>query len=222
MLYLRSTDAYITLDHIPIHDEDRADIRQIRISGMTNNVPSKTYWVRRWLIRCIAPVTVSVVNGIEGITGLGSERNLGDIGAYLIAGLYIYMLVVTLSWILAGRPNFREYSRRFVLIRIFLPKAERPPPKVWSVLGPIPDEDDKTRVRREPSTGPQPLSGIRSFFRSTSPLDDLLCTFEATRWMTDPIRRTPRSESSRHDIESLSSGSSLGPRITINANVSKG
>lgn len=56
------------------------------------------------------------------------------------------------------------------------------------------DEDREEEVRARPLTGPV------SFFKSSSPLDDLFVTFAWTRWMVRPIwrGREERAWSDRH------------------------
>jgi len=109
----------------------------------------------------------------------------------------IYVLVVLVSWKANRRPPFWPWARTFWLTRGVTTYLA--PDSADSVdSGPGTDVDGDAD---ELPLGPQPLQSVWAFFRSPSPLDDLLVTFETTRPLVRPLhwtrRRNPSDEESR-------------------------
>ena len=150
-----------------------------------NTSPSRTFPFRRLLQRVIVPI------GLFASHQFGLVEDLIEVTIAVVFGLVrivstlatLYAGVVALCWVCCGRPHFSPWFRSFVLTRHLSAKLR----------GLASDETQDAREGEEyeiDSNGkrkPQPLRNAMDFFRSTSPLDDLLVTFAATRHWVEPI-----------------------------------
>lgn len=114
-------------------------------------------------------------------------NHLDTVIAYILIAGACYSTLVIIAWCAHGRPQFRSWSHRFWLTKPFARRFLSPPrPQIWGVSGPL---SDKEQTSRQGTSGRRPKS-LRTpvdFFRSGSPLDDLLFTFRITRWMVRPL-----------------------------------
>jgi len=175
--------------------------------GVLNSSPSQTFVVRRVIGSMLVPSGLLLSEAMAWtypaivcmLTWVHVVINISG----------IYAVVVLVWWCLKGRPPFWQWMRSFWLTRgliVCLGPLEQKRSTIWSATGPVEDEDeaglDDTAI-----VGPRPLSNATDFFRSSSPLDDLLFTFESTRHLVQPLmfRRRgqdgPRSMSVRRFIQ---------------------
>jgi hypothetical protein len=131
-------------------------------------------------------------------TGLALQSLLGACVLPIVIGytliqffaefLIIYGLLELVRWVFQGRPPLSEHlktsfpSRR--LYATFTVGSESKP-RICGASGLLEAEDAEeddvdNRLAR-------PLKGVGDFFRSRSPLNDLLVTFESTRGWVEPI-----------------------------------
>lgn len=108
----------------------------------------------------------------------------------------VYLLVVLACWSKRGRPNFWPWARRFVLTRAIVRYAR-----------PTVEGEDEEFEEYEDAEGtetnriePKALTSPWAFFTSSSPLDDLLVTYEVTRPFVRPIHLTLRRRRTQ-DVE---------------------
>jgi hypothetical protein len=114
---------------------------------------------------------------------------IGTVGAgiwffftIVLRGLLFWVSVVALVWLAKGRPPLAD----FIATIPFIPARLRPSQK---------DQESRAypmESRDEPGQ-PKPLLSAWTFFRSSSPLDDLLVTFTLTRHLTRPLWQTSSS-----------------------------
>lgn len=179
-------------------------------------LPSRTRALRSALLFLLAPL-LYVVEFVylaiiyPGAVALTSGINL------LIRFYPIYLLIVLMCYfIFGGGLPFKVWARNFWMTRFFARRLfDAPTPSVWGASGPLlgdngMDKDEYGHYRYNvsrhyevededdvvPEARAKPLTGPISFFRSSSPLDDLLVTFKWTQWMIRPIlpeRGTTRS-----------------------------
>lgn len=111
-------------------------------------------------------------------------NHLDTILVYIFVALLCYCILAIIAWYAYGRPDFNSWAHRFWLTKPFARRLLSPPrPQIWGVSGPLSDKDDNRRRTRRVKSLRTPLD----FFRSASPLDDLLFTFRTTRWMVRPL-----------------------------------
>ena len=101
----------------------------------------------------------------------------------------VYAIVVFGVWIYAGRPAFGPWAQQYVLTRWLVKKIgevrEHPTGSVQSGVGSI--VEAVTGIGKGGKRDPMPLRSVFHFFTSESPLDDLLVTFAATRYLAEPL-----------------------------------
>ena len=156
--------------------------------------PSRTYPLRRAILSVLGPLYLA--------TGWIAFWTADVLKVVIILIVYCVLMYVGVSvvltaigWLLCGCPRpvcpwlkgssvYRVYSK-------LLLRPERR--KIWGPLGPL---DKFEQPAHEPKARPKPLKTPLDFFRSSSPLDDLLVTFSMTRWMVQPVWKQPVEASS--------------------------
>lgn len=144
--------------------------------------PSSTYHLRVLIANIIVPT------GLLVVTLLGW---LGDLFARTLEVFWriFQVMVLLIPSILvircvAGRQRFQRFTDAIRESR-HAPAWLRQP-RIWGASGPVERaaSPPPTRVRSS-----QPIRGIYDFFSSSSPLDDLLKSFEMTKHLTQPLGR---------------------------------
>lgn len=169
-------------------------ISEIEILFQYAMLPTRTLPVRKIILRILAPLythlewTLStfLVPGLEFLYVVS-----------LSAGLFAmaYTLVAYAAWSYLGRQrSFGRWCRDFWMTKHAARLLAGPGrPRTWGPKGPLDDEDDEEDRDANYRAPPELLTCVFDFFRSSSPLDDLLVTFNSTRWMVQPLSRRRRS-----------------------------
>lgn len=150
-----------------------------------NTSPSRTFLFRRFLQRIIVPIGLFISHHfviVEDLIGLTVTVTFGLVRMVSTLAT-MYAGVVVVCWVCCKRPRFSPWFRSFVLTRHLSAKL-----RGLASDGPQNTSDDGEG--EADSTGKrklQPLRSVMDFFRSASPLDDLLVTFAATRHWVEPI-----------------------------------
>ncbi|KAK5955624.1 hypothetical protein OHC33_003265 [Knufia fluminis] len=189
-----------------------AGSEDIDVSFQDAFLPTRTYAVRRLILAVLAPLyfsTTLITNKVLYPTLLVIAFGFESI-VCIFLGVWLIALA---CWLASGRSRpFASWTKDFWLTkRIARNLFGAPRPRIWGTLGPLDGvETDEDKY----ATRPRPLTSIFDFFQSTSPLDDLLVTFKATRWMVQPIGQhsayqettspgysSARSKTGLHDVK---------------------
>lgn len=172
----------------------RPRLEDVQINLYDAMLPTRTYWLQSWVLVFLMPLFYALE--------LMYHLVLHPASLVLIGGLKVltwlaplYLLFVLLSWLLLGRESsFRDFTRSFWMTRYLACRILDPSrPRVWGPYGPL-DGGDRVKELEDADTSrirAKALAGPVDFFKSSSPLDDLLFTFKATRWMVKPLRWNP-------------------------------
>ena len=152
-------------------------------------VPTLAYSAGPWLLQILAHAQLTI-SWILDCLIYPAIVIIGQILYYTVIMAVIYLIVAYALWSRSGtnRP-FSSWAKEHWFTKSIARRlwgAGRP--KTWGIAGPLDgtDDDDEILHRRHPRSLSNPLQ----FFRSSSPLDDLLYTFTATRWMVKPMGRS--------------------------------
>lgn len=164
----------------PSGSQQQPSLDAVNISIPDALLPSRTYPLRKLILRFLVLMYLGATTFAEVTFHIFQAA----VHAILLIAV-VYFLAVTICWCVSGRKEvFRTWSKRFWLTKHLSRKVfGAPEPQVWGVLGPL-DRDEEEHKSR-PSA--KPLTSPWAFFSSSSPLDDLLVTFAATRWMVQPV-----------------------------------
>lgn len=179
-------------------------------------LPTRTQSIRSILLYLLTPLLYTIEFLHLAIIYPASVALTSGINL-LIRFLPIYMLLVLLCFLIYNRTGatFESWARNFWMTRFFARRIFEPPRRgVWGASGPLlahdghgnkMDRDDYEHYRYHmvghdddhddyENTGmtavehrARPLTGPVAFFKSSSPLDDLLVTFRWTQWMVRPV-----------------------------------
>ncbi|KAL2421693.1 hypothetical protein ABEF95_001805 [Exophiala dermatitidis] len=191
----------------------------------SNSSPSQTFVIRRTICSLVVPVAL-FLDKIFDVFIYASITLLIEIARLSLVTLAIYFCVVLACWKSQGLPPFTQFARTFWLTKV--PVACLSALSVWCGLSRDQDseacygDDEYIRGEKEKylyhqnddpeghaSGRHRPLTGVRDFFLSRSPLDDLLVTFEATRGLVRPWsgrNRTHRDQNWNWDADTVWSG----------------
>lgn len=170
----------------PFHTRFPQDLR--------NSSPSRTLIIRRAISAVLVP-TWLFIDAVVSVVGETVMFVVKDF-LFLLTLLGFYVVLVLACWKRAGSPPFWAWARSFWLTA-----------RVAAVLEPKLTERDDVKLRGngkdsdgsgsegedgrvKDGDGPKPLTSVWAFFRSSSPLDDLLVTFEITRGLVQPLNWT--------------------------------
>jgi hypothetical protein len=162
--------------------------------------PSTTYAFRVAILAIIAP-TGLLAMGVVGVLAPAMALAL-EVLAYLVKVSGFYCLALIVIWLVRGRRPIAEddFVSRFPGMELFggqgaRRRTSRGRRTVWGPSGPIEiDVEDDRRVPR------RQIRNVADFFRSSSPLDDLLASFDMTRRFTEPVGWRHRPERRRDDL----------------------
>ncbi|KAI1611056.1 hypothetical protein EDD36DRAFT_311697 [Exophiala viscosa] len=176
-----------------------------------NSSPSRTFDVRRAISAILVP-TWFFIEAVMNVIG-APIFFIVQIILFALTLLGCYVVLVLGYWKREGSPAFWPWARNFLLtsrIAVYLePKLTARPGEAQKDSG-----DDGSGDEGEDSDrgqqGPQPLTSVWAFFRSSSPLDDLFVTFEITRGLVQPLSLTRRQERVGDEESRLEHGSSTG------------
>lgn len=167
-----------------------------------NSSPTRTFVLRRAIGAIMVPTYFFVADYVLGPMSSTFPIIIGLVQV-LFWAVAIYVVLVLTCWKASRQPRFWLWTRTFWLTRGVT--AYLGPRLVPSGEDPGDDSGTKTTGASEYNEademdGPQPLQSAWAFFKSSSPLDDLLVTFEATRSLVQPLHLTLRRR--RADEES--------------------
>jgi len=161
-----------------------------------NFSPSRTLFIRRAISSVIVPVGL-FVNEIFGNFLSYPIIIIFTVAQVLFNIVIFYVLLVLACWVSRRCPPFWPWTRTFLLTKTVVTYLG---PRPASVTEDVEDnesacEKDKTGNENEAESvggqdsllGPKPLRSTWEFFTSSSPLDDLFATFEATRPFVQPL-----------------------------------
>jgi hypothetical protein len=193
-----------------------------------NSSPSSTFMARRAILRILRPSWFFFADGVVPRIG----RLIVALAGALSLAFWVcvaYAAVVVACWKASGTDAFWPWARTFWMTRhvvsyvgakISLPT--RSPAEDRVVAGVDGSEADATTSGTGDevalSTGPTPLTSPWAFFTSSSPLDDLFVTFEATKPLVQPItraglRRRRTGDDLEGQVESAASVSSASKAV---------
>lgn len=164
---------------VPSNSQQQPSLKAVKVSIFDMLLPSRTYPIRKLILRLLVPMYYGAVTF--------AEATFKILWTAVQASFWIavvYSTLVFICWCFSGRTEpFETWSKHFWLTKHLSCKVFGPPePQVWSVLGPL----DRDEEEHKPQRLAKPLTSPWAFFTSSSPLDDLLVTFAATRWMVQP------------------------------------
>ncbi|KAJ4512071.1 hypothetical protein HRR83_006024 [Exophiala dermatitidis] len=187
-----------------------------------NSSPSQTFVIRRTICSLVVPVTLYLDQFFD-VFIYASITLLIQIARLSLVTLAIYFCIVLACWKSKGSPPFTQFVRTFWLTKV--PVACLSAFSVWCGLSRTRDpeacygDDEYIRDEKEKylyhqnddpegqaTGGHRPLTGVRDFFLSRSPLDDLLVTFEATRGLVRPWSDRSRNQNWNLDGHSVWNG----------------
>jgi hypothetical protein len=148
--------------------------------------PSYTFVIRVVILKVLKPTSLALLDVLSVVGSIGAS--LWRLFCLAVQGATLYFAVVVLFWCIKGRPAFREFFATSPLTRFIHRRL-------------VADTDLQSHnVESTENVGsiePRiPLTGIGAFFRSSSPLDDLLFTFSSTRHLTQPLLHDDSSNES--------------------------
>lgn len=186
----KSRGLLATFDLSAVVGKASKSLKDIKIRDFDGMLPTKTYAIRRLILALLKPVASSTSTAVDRVEPM--FHLVGQALKLLLLSSIGYFVVVVICWMVWGsRRPFTTWIRNFWLTRrIHRYIMGPPPPSIWGPSGPLEGEDEEKGHRREPEGRIIPVTGIVSFFTSSSPLDSLLASFENTRWMVLPIRST--------------------------------
>ncbi|KAK5100945.1 hypothetical protein LTR70_001018 [Exophiala xenobiotica] len=146
---------------------------------------TRTYPVRRLISSTLTPLYHSTTWIFSNILYPAQLIVLFIFKTIVLSALG-FLVVAVICWLAKGKPQpFAEWAKHFPGTRTVARKVfGAPKPRIRGSLGPLEEqyiEEDQYTSR------PRPLTNPSDFFRSSSPLDDLLVTFNATKSMVQPI-----------------------------------
>ncbi|KIV87621.1 hypothetical protein, variant [Exophiala sideris] len=160
--------------------------------GSRNSSPSRTFVFRRAISAILVPSWFFV----EAVMNVAGAPIFLIVQAFLflLTLLGFYVVLVLACWKKGGSPPFWPWARSFWLTRRVAAYLE---PRVTARAGEARKDsgDDGSEDQRQDDRveqGPQPLTSVWAFFRSSSPLDDLFVTFEFTRVLVRPLELSRR------------------------------
>ncbi|KIW70388.1 hypothetical protein PV04_02661 [Phialophora macrospora] len=188
-----------------------------------NSSPSSTFRARRTILRVLLPSWSLVAKGVI--------PRIGKLIIVLAGALYlafwmcvVYTAVVMACWKASRTAAFWPWARTFWMTRHVVSylgakvsSSARGPDEGRIVVATDGNKADATASGAGDevvsSTGPRPLTSPWAFFTSSSPLDDLFVTFEATKPLVQPIgrnglRRRRTGDDLERQVESAPSASS--------------
>jgi hypothetical protein len=154
--------------------------------------PSYTYPVRAFILMILKPTSLALWAFVVGIGPVISS--VWTIITMFAQYLIVYIAIVMLVWLIKGRPPFAQFFATSPFTRF-----------IHDSLVPREEQQQSTEKRSDPDNNreqPKPLTSFWAFFRSTSPLDDLLVTFALTRRLAQPLqhRRASVVSESSHNV----------------------
>jgi len=186
----KSRGLLATFDLLGVIGKASKSMKDIQIRDFDGMLPTKTYAIRRLILALLKPIASSTSTAVDRVGPM--FRLFGQALKVLLLFSVGYLLVVFICWKVWGnRRPFTTWARNFWLTRhVHRYINGPPPPSIWGPSGPLESEDEEKGHRREPEARIIPVTGLVSFFTSSSPLDSLLASFDSTRWMVLPMSST--------------------------------
>lgn len=161
------------------------ELNDVYVDFQDASLATRTYLVRRMILIILTPLYLSTTWIFSNILYPAQLIVLLTF-KFIVFSALGFCVVTVICWLAKGRPQpFAEWAKHFPWTRTVARKLfGAPKPRIWCSLGPLDEqytEEDQYTFR------PRPLAKLSDFFRSSSPLDDFLVTFDATRWMVQPI-----------------------------------
>ena len=168
-----------------LRNGQEARLSDVNVSFQNALLPSKTYAVRTLILTILEPLYRSTTWILSAVFYPTFMVIVFACESIILIGTAFWFVAVT-CWFVRGRPRpFSQWSKDFYLTKHVARKLfGAPKPRVWGVLGPL---DEQITGEQDREIRAKPLSSPIDFFKSSSPLDDFLTTFEITRWMVQPI-----------------------------------
>ncbi|ETI20003.1 hypothetical protein G647_09018 [Cladophialophora carrionii CBS 160.54] len=168
-----------------------------------NSSPSSTFMARRAILRILLPSWSLVADVLMPRVGrlivlLATAVSL----AFWV--FVVYAAVVLACWKASGMTDFWPWARTFWMTRrvVSYLGAKISPARDPAEGKVVVDESEGAETIDEVArTGPTPLTSPWAFFTSSSPLDDLFVTFEATKPLVQPLGRSGMRRRRTGDLE---------------------
>ncbi|EXJ62075.1 hypothetical protein A1O7_02508 [Cladophialophora yegresii CBS 114405] len=164
-----------------------------------NSSPTSTFKARRAVLRILLPSWFLVADVLLPRVGR-LILVLATTVSFAFWMSLAYAAVVLACWKASGMADFWPWARTFWMTRCVVGYlgAKISPPKDPAEGKLAVDKGEGGEVA---TTGPTPLTSPWAFFTSSSPLDDLFVTFEATKPLVRPIGRSGLRRRRTGDLE---------------------
>ncbi|OCT50108.1 hypothetical protein CLCR_07084 [Cladophialophora carrionii] len=185
-----------------------------------NSSPSSTFMARRAILRILLPSWSLVADVLMPRVGrlmvvLATAVSL----AFWV--FVVYAAVVLACWKASGMTDFWPWARTFWMTRrvVSYLGAKISPARDPAEGKVVVDESEGAETTDEVArTGPTPLTSPWAFFTSSSPLDDLFVTFEATKPLVQPLGRTGLRRRRTGDLEGQGESTASTPSASKEPN----
>lgn len=183
--------------------EAGSDLSKLAVRRVAGLVPTSSYVWRKAVLLMLAPIAVALV-GLWMVVIAPTMEYIAIAIVHLVKASIILSALIALCFAFRKRrsESFLEWTQSFWMTRwVHDHLGTERKAVIWGTSGPIESNEEVSITTRQAT----PLRGPADFFRSTSPLDDLLVTFDSTRWMVAPVtiprRRRAGSTANAGDSE---------------------